>query len=54
MYSLGLLIVELETARRRLLYVFEVADGTATSGRRTYGPNRSGLGGRRAANVSGG
>jgi len=32
MYSLGLLIVELETARRRLLYVFEVPDGTPTSG----------------------
>jgi len=27
MYSLGLLIVELETARRRLRYVFEVPDG---------------------------
>ena len=32
MYSLGLLIVELETARRRLLYVFEVPDGTPTRG----------------------
>jgi hypothetical protein len=32
MYSLGLLIVELETARRRLRYVFEVPDGTLTSG----------------------
>jgi hypothetical protein len=33
MYSLGLLIVELETARRRLRYVFEVLpDGTPTSG----------------------
>jgi hypothetical protein len=31
MYSLGLLIVELETARRRLPYVFEVSDGTPTS-----------------------
>jgi hypothetical protein len=31
-YSLGLLIVELETARRRLEYVFEVPDGTPTSG----------------------
>jgi hypothetical protein len=31
-YSLGLLIVELETARRRLRYVFEVPDGTPTSG----------------------
>jgi hypothetical protein len=28
MYPLGVLIVELETARRRLLYVFEVPDGT--------------------------
>ena len=28
MYSLGLLIVDLETARRRLLYVFEVPEGT--------------------------
>jgi hypothetical protein len=28
MYSLGLLIAELETARRRLRYVFEVPDGT--------------------------
>jgi hypothetical protein len=27
MYSLGLLIVELETARRRLLSAFEVPDG---------------------------
>ena len=37
MYSLGLLIVELETARarRRLRYVFEVPDGTPTSGRGT-------------------
>jgi hypothetical protein len=32
MYSLGLLIVELETARTRLRYVFEVPDGTPTSG----------------------
>ena len=34
MYSLGLLIAELETARarRRLRYVFEVPDGTPTSG----------------------
>jgi len=38
MYSLGLSIVELETARRRLLYVFEVADGTATSGRKRTDP----------------
>jgi hypothetical protein len=36
MYSLGLLIVELQTARRRLLHVFEVADGTPTSGLRTH------------------
>jgi hypothetical protein len=28
MYSLGLLIVELEIARKRLLYAFEVPDGT--------------------------
>jgi hypothetical protein len=28
MYSLGFLIVELETARRRLLYVFGAPDGT--------------------------
>ena len=32
MYSLGFLIVELETARRRLLYVFGPPDGTPTSG----------------------
>ena len=32
-YSLGLLIVELETARIRLRYVFEVPDGIPTSGR---------------------
>jgi hypothetical protein len=32
MYSLGFLIVELETARRRLLYVFGAPDGTPTSG----------------------
>src|ERR1700738_5231313 len=32
MYSLGLLIVELETARRRLRYVFEVPNATPTSG----------------------
>ena len=47
MYSLGLLIVELETARRRLLYVFEVPDGTPTSGLRTQaiadGPHPIGL-----------
>ena len=47
MYSLGLLIVELETARRRLLDVFEVPDGTPTSGLRTQaiadGPPSIGL-----------
>ena len=47
MYSLGLLIVELETARRRLLCVFEVPDGTPTSGLRTQaianGPHSIGL-----------
>ena len=32
MYSLGLLIVELETSRRRLLEVFEVPDGKRTNG----------------------
>jgi hypothetical protein len=32
MYSLGFLIVELETARRRLLYLFGAPDGTPTSG----------------------
>jgi hypothetical protein len=32
MYSLSSLIVELETARRRLLYVFGAPDGTLTSG----------------------
>ena len=32
MYSLSFLIVELETARRRLLYVFGPPDGTPTSG----------------------
>jgi hypothetical protein len=37
MYSLGSLIVELQTARRSLLNVFELPVGTATSGRRTYG-----------------
>jgi hypothetical protein len=31
MYSLSLLIVELETARRRLLYFFEVPDAKPTS-----------------------
>ncbi len=31
MYSLGFLIVELETARRRLLYVFGAPDGNALS-----------------------
>jgi hypothetical protein len=47
MYSLGVLIVELETARRRLLYVFRVPDGTPTSGLRTEpiadGPRSIGL-----------
>jgi len=38
MYPLGVLIVELETARRRLLYVFEVPDGTPTSGLRIPSP----------------
>jgi hypothetical protein len=32
MYSLGFLIVELETAKRRLLYVFGVHDGAPTNG----------------------
>ena len=32
MYSLSFLIVELETARKRLLYVFGAPDGTPTSG----------------------
>jgi hypothetical protein len=32
MYSLGFLIVELETARRRLLYALGAPDGTPTSG----------------------
>jgi hypothetical protein len=32
MYPLGFLIVELETARRRLLYVFGAPDGTLTGG----------------------
>jgi hypothetical protein len=32
MYSLDFLIVELETARKRLLYVFGPPDGTPTSG----------------------
>ena len=35
MYSLGLLIVELETSRRRLVEVFEVPDGKRTNGFRT-------------------
>src|SRR5258707_11154095 len=47
MSSLGSLIVDLETARRRLLYVFEVPDGTPTSGLRTRpitdGPHSIGL-----------
>ena len=37
MYPLGTLIVELQNARKRLLRVFEVADSTATSERRTPG-----------------
>jgi hypothetical protein len=45
MYSLGLLIVELETARRRLLDVFEEPDGTQTSGLGTQ-PIPDGLCGR--------
>jgi hypothetical protein len=32
MYSLAFLIVELESARRRLLYVFEVPDANPTKG----------------------
>jgi hypothetical protein len=47
MYSLGLLIVELETSRRRLLEVFEVPDGKRTNGFRTPpipdGPQSIGL-----------
>jgi len=47
MYSLGLLIVELETSRRRLLEVFEVPDGKRTNGCRTPpipdGPQSIGL-----------
>lgn len=47
MYPLGLLIVDLETARRRLQYVFDVPDGTPTSGLRTRpipdGPDSIGL-----------
>ena len=31
MHSLSLLIVELENARRRLLYIFGASDGTPTS-----------------------
>src|SRR5208282_1275242 len=42
MYPLGSLIAELETARRRLLNVFELPVSTATSGTRTYGM-RNGL-----------
>jgi hypothetical protein len=37
MYPLDLLIVDLETARRRLRYVFEAPDGTPTRGLRTQG-----------------
>jgi hypothetical protein len=47
MYSLGLLIVELETSRRRLLEVFEVPDGKRTNGLKTPpipdGPQSIGL-----------
>jgi hypothetical protein len=43
MYSLGLLIVELETARRRLLHVFEVPDGTPTIGLRNAANSRLAL-----------
>ena len=47
MYSLGLLIVELETSRRRLLEVFEVPDGKRTNGFGTLpipdGPQSIGL-----------
>ena len=47
MYSLGLLIVELETSRRRLVEVFEVPDGKRTNGCRTPlipdGPQSIGL-----------
>jgi len=47
MYSVGLLIVERETARRRLLYVFEIPDGTLTNEFRTQpipdGPHPIGL-----------
>ena len=47
MYSLGLLIVDLETARRGLLEVFEVPDGKRTNGFRTPpipdGPRSIGL-----------
>ena len=47
MYSLGLLIVELETSRRRLLEVFEVPDGKRTNGLKTPpipdGPQSMGL-----------
>ena len=47
MYSLGLLIVELETSRRRLLEVFEVPDGKRTNGFRAPpipdGPRSIGL-----------
>ena len=36
MYSLASLIVELQTARRRLLKVVEVPNGTPTGGLRTH------------------
>ena len=36
MYSIALLIVELQTAKRRLLKVLEVPIGTSTGGLRTH------------------
>jgi len=51
MYSLGFLIVELETARRRLLYVFGAPDGTPTSGLGTQ-PVPEGSCGRTASDQS--
>jgi len=36
MYSMALLIVELQTAKRRLLKVLEVPNGTSTGGLRTH------------------
>jgi hypothetical protein len=47
MYSFGLLVVDLEIARIRLLDVFEVSDGTPTPGLRARpisdGPRSTGL-----------